>query len=57
MLKIIQPGRFLGKVLGPLLKFDLLPAKNVLTPPRLTVAASAVDEEFIKNFLVQERRH
>lgn len=57
MLKIIQPGRFLGKVLGPSLKFDLPPAKNVLATSRLTVAASAVDEKFIKKFLVQERRH
>ena len=57
MLKIIQPGRFLGKVLGPLIKFDLPPAKNVLATSRLTVAASAVDEKFIKKFLVQERRH
>ena len=49
--KMIQSGRFLGRLLGPLLKTGLRLIKNVvkplaksiLIPLELTVAASAVD--------------
>ena len=57
MFKIIHPGGFLGKLFGPLLKIALPPPKNALTPPRLTVAASAVDTGIHKKTLVQERGH
>ena len=45
--KLIQSGRFLGKLLsklaGPLMKVAMPLAKNVLTPLGLTVAMSAID--------------
>ena len=45
--KIIQSGRFLGKLLsklaGPLMKVALPLAKNVLAPLGLTAAMSAID--------------
>ena len=59
--KMIQSGRFLGKLLGPLLK-NGLPliknvikplAKSVLIPLGLTAAASAADEEYIKKIYNQ----
>ena len=48
---MVQSGRFLGKLLGPLLKTGLLWIKNVITPLAksvlipigLTAAASAAD--------------
>ena len=57
--KIIQSGRFLGKLLGPLLK-TRLPliknvikslAKSVLIPLELTAAASAADAGIHKKIL------
>ena len=41
--KLAQSGGFLGKLLGPLLKFAVPLAKNVLLPLGLTAAASATD--------------
>ena len=48
--KMIQSGRFLGRLLGPLLKIGLpliknviKPVKSVLIPVGLTAAASAAD--------------
>ena len=45
--KLIQSGRFLGKLLsklaGPLMKVALPLAKNVLAPLGLTAAMSAID--------------
>ena len=57
--KITQPGAFLGKLIGPLLKTGLplmksviTPlAKNVLIPLGLTVAASAADAGIHKKIL------
>ena len=55
--KIIQSGRFLGKLLGPLLKTGLPSikkiikplTKSVLMPLGLTAAASAADAGIQKN--------
>ena len=44
--KIIQPVRFLGKIIGPLLKTGLLLLKSVIKPLGLlglTIASSAID--------------
>ena len=41
--KLTQSGGFLGSLLGPLMKFALPLAKNVLLPLGLTAAASATD--------------
>ena len=57
--KIIQSGRFLGRLLGPLLKPGLPLIKNVikplaksvLIPIGLTAAASAVDAGIHKKLL------
>ena len=57
--KIIQPGGFLGRLLGPLLKTGLpliknvikLLAKSVLIPLGLTAAASAADAGIHKKIL------
>ena len=57
--KMIQPGGFLGRLLGPLLKTGLLLTKNVikpvaksvLIPLELTAAASAADAGTHKKFL------
>ena len=57
--KMIQSGRFLGRLLGPLLKtrFPLMKivskplAKRVLVPLGLTVAASAADAGIHKKIL------
>ena len=50
--KIIQSGQFLGSLLsklaGPLMKIVIPLAKNVLTPLRITAAASAIDAEIQK---------
>ena len=59
LLKVIQSGGFLGRLLGPLLKTGLpliknviKPlVKNVLIPLGLTAAASAADAEIHKNIL------
>ena len=59
LLKMIQSGRFLGRLLGPLLKTGLpliksviKPlAKSVLIPLGLTAAASAADAGIHKNIL------
>ena len=60
--KMIQSGRFIGRLLGPLLKTGLPLIKNVihplaksiLIPLGLTVATSAVDREYIKNIRIRE---
>ena len=57
--KMIQSGRFLGKLLGPLLRTGLPLMKNVikpltkslLIPLGLTAAAAAADARIHKNFL------
>ena len=45
--KIVQSGGFLGSLLsklaGPLMKFAIPSAKNVLSPLGITAAASAID--------------
>ena len=50
--KIIQSGGFLesllSKLSGPLMKVAIPPAKNVLTPLRITAADSAIDAEIQK---------
>ena len=52
---MIQIGRFLGRLLGPLLKTGLpliqLLAKSVLIPLGLTAAASATDGGIHKKIL------
>ena len=56
--KMIQLGRFLGRLLGPLLKIGLPLIKNaikplaksVLIPVRLTAAASAADAGIHKKY-------
>ena len=56
--KMIQSGRFLGRLLGPLLKIGLPLIKNaikplaksVLIPVRLTAAASAADAGIHKKY-------
>ena len=56
--KIIQSGRFLGRLLGPLLKTGLPFKKNIitplaksfLTPLGLTATASAVDAGIHKKY-------
>ena len=61
--KIVQSGRFLGKLLGPLLKTGpplkknvIKPlAKSVLIPLGLTAAASATDAGIQKKYLVLEQ--
>ena len=55
---MIQSGRFLGRLLGPILKTRLLLiknvikplAKNVLIPLGLTAAASATDAGIHKKY-------
>ena len=62
--KIIQSDRFLGKLLGPLLKTGLplidnviRPlTKSVLIPLRLTAAASSADAGIQKKYLVLEQK-
>ena len=63
--KMIQSGGFLGRLLGPLLKTELLLIKNVikplaksvLIPLELTTAASAVDAGIHKNVLGSGRNN
>ena len=56
--KIIQSGRFLGRLLGlllktglPLIKNIIKPLASILVPLELTAAASAVDAGIQKNIL------
>ena len=57
LFKMVQLGRFLGRPLGPLLKYDLSlmanalkpSAKSVLMSLGLTTAAAATDAAFPKN--------
>ena len=59
--KIIQSGRFLGRILGPVLKTDLplmksLLAKSVLIPKLLTAAVSAADAGIHKKWNILMER-
>ena len=58
--KIIQYGGFLGSLLsevaGPLKKIAVPSAKNVLAPLEITAAASAIDAEIKKKYVVLEMR-
>ena len=58
--KIIQYGGFLGSLLsevpGPLKKTAVPLAKNVLAPLEITAAASAIDAEIKKKYMVLEIR-
>ena len=55
--KIIQSGRFLGKLLSklasPLMKVSLPLAKNVLAPLGLTAAMSAIDGSIQRKYMVR----
>ena len=57
--KIIQSGQFLGSLLsklaGPLMKIVIPLAKNILTPLRITAAASAIDAEIQKKNLKKKK--
>ena len=57
--KIIQSGGFLGslisKLAGPLMKVAIPLAKNILTPLRITAAASAIDSGIPKKYMVLEQ--
>ena len=58
--KIIQSGRFLGSLLsklaGPLMNVAVPLAKNILAPLGITTAASTVDAEIQKKYMVQEQQ-
>ena len=54
--KTIQSGRFLGRLLGPLMKVGLSLVKNVLPPLGLTAAASAADAGIDKTILGLEQQ-
>ena len=58
--KIIQYGGFLASLLseiaGPLKKIAVPLAKNVLAPLEITAAASAIDAEIKKKYMVLEMR-
>ena len=59
--KIIQSGRFLGRLLGPVLKTGLplmknLLAKSVLIPKLLTAAVSAADARIHKKWNILMER-
>ena len=60
LLKMMQSGRFLGKLLGklegPLMKVAMPLAKNVLAPLGLTAAMSAIDGSIKKRCMVQEQQ-
>ena len=64
LVKTVQSGGFLGRLLGPLLKTGLPLMKNVLKPLaksvliplRLTAAASATDAGIHKKCLAQEQQ-
>ena len=59
---MIESGRFIGRLLGPLLKTGLpliknlikLLAKSILIPLGLTAAASAADAEIHKKIWIRE---
>ena len=59
---MIESGRFIGRLLGPLLKTGLpliknlikLLAKSVLIPLGLTAAAAAADAEIHKKIWIRE---
>ena len=57
--KIIQSGGFSGSLLsklaGPLMKVAIPLAKNILTPLRITAAASAIDAGIPKKYMVLEQ--
>ena len=63
--KIVQSGRFLGRLLEPLLKAGLslmknvvkTLAKSVLIPLGFTPAASAKEQPFKRKFLDQVKQH
>ena len=65
LFKIIQSGGFLSRLLGPLLKTELLLIKNVikslaksvLIPLQLTAAASPADTEIHKKLLGSKQQH
>ena len=58
--KIIQSRGFLGSLLskltGPLMKVAIPFTKNVLAPLGITAAASAIDAEIQKKYLVLEQQ-
>ena len=58
--KIIQCGRLLGSLLsklaGPLMKVVAPLAKNILAPLGITAAASAIDAEIQKKYVVPGQR-
>ena len=58
--KIIQSGGFLGslisKLAGSLMKVAVPLAKNILAPLGITAAASAIDAEIQKKYMVLEQR-
>ena len=58
--KIIQSGGFLGslisKLAGSLMKVAVPLAKNILAPLGITAAASAIDAEIQKKYMVLEKR-
>ena len=58
--KIIQSGQFLGSLLsklaGPLMKIVIPLAKNVLTPLRITAAASVIDAEIQKKKFKKKKK-
>ena len=63
--KVMQSGRFLGRLLGPLLKTGLPPIESVIKPLSksvlialgLTAEASAADAGIHKKILGLDRRH
>ena len=65
LFKIIQSGGFLSRLLGPLLKTELLLIKNVikslaksvLIPLQLTAAASPADTGIHKKLLGSKQQH
>ena len=58
--KIVQSGGFLGslisKLAGSLMKVAVPLAKNILAPLGITAAASAIDAEIQKKYMVLEQR-
>ena len=58
--KIIQSGGFFGsflsKLASPLMKLAVPLAKNVLSPLGITAAATAIDEEIQKKYMVLQIR-
>ena len=58
--KIIQSGGFLGSLLsklaGPLIKVEILLAKNVLAPLGITAATLAIDAGIQKIYMVLKQK-